>query len=400
MSPIPSSHVTKTAGPFLLGYFLNYGLYGVLTVQTYIYYNAFPNDRIRIQIVVYGLYIVETMQTVIITWDAFQNFVFGFGEPGVINFKRNLTWLDVCLVDGLVAFVVQTFFAHRIYVLSKSKLITAAIMLFALAQLGGALKTTQVAIVINSITESQAKNAVGVSVRSISILFAPVEISLKLLILVLARRKRSMRYYHSSFDDLHCTFAIPMFPFRVFKGPFDPFPILIVHRVVVVQIWHDNSKHEKYSEAYHSIDYGDWEFDRRVTSATVATVDLILFQVFPDLPYHMAPALILAKLYSNSMMVILNSRVKIVGGRGQESSMAGGEGIITLNGLGLDSLSGLGRRTETTFDLQTHRSQLSVGIKRETEVDAGNDQTRSQKSHVDHLPVEVEVNPTPVTARH
>lgn len=51
------------------------------------------------------------------------------------------------------------------------------------------------------------------------------------------------------------------------------------------------------------------------TSAAAATVDLVLFLVFPNNAYHTAIAVALAKLYSNSMLVILNSRMKIVGGR-------------------------------------------------------------------------------------
>ena len=50
-----------------------------------------------------------------------------------------------------------------------------------------------------------------------------------------------------------------------------------------------------------------------------ATIDLILFLVFPDTSYHATVALTLAKLYSNSMLVILNSRIRIVGGRNSSS---------------------------------------------------------------------------------
>ena len=47
----------------------------------------------------------------------------------------------------------------------------------------------------------------------------------------------------------------------------------------------------------------------------MATVDLTLFFTFPHTAYHACIALILAKLYSNSFLVILNSRIKIVGSR-------------------------------------------------------------------------------------
>lgn len=52
-----------------------------------------------------------------------------------------------------------------------------------------------------------------------------------------------------------------------------------------------------------------------ILTSITTTVDLIVFMVLPGTSYHAAIALILAKLYSNSMLVILNSRLEIVGGR-------------------------------------------------------------------------------------
>ena len=46
-------------------------------------------------------------------------------------------------------------------------------------------------------------------------------------------------------------------------------------------------------------------------TATIAVVDLILFLAVPNTDYHITPALILAKLYSNSLLVVLNSRIRI-----------------------------------------------------------------------------------------
>ncbi|KAG7090569.1 hypothetical protein E1B28_009676 [Marasmius oreades] len=143
MPAIPPSDIPKTAGPILLGYLLNYGLHGVLTVQTYNYYNAFPNDPTKVKAVVYGVYILETIQTVMITWDAFQYFAFGFGDASVLS-QENLVWFDGCIMDGAVAFVVQTYYAHRIHLLSKSKVLMGVIVLMALVQFGGAIATAAI----------------------------------------------------------------------------------------------------------------------------------------------------------------------------------------------------------------------------------------------------------------
>lgn len=49
--------------------------------------------------------------------------------------------------------------------------------------------------------------------------------------------------------------------------------------------------------------------------AVVALIDLILFLAFPHATYHTVPAQSLSKLYSNAILVLFNSRVKIRGGR-------------------------------------------------------------------------------------
>ncbi|KAL0069503.1 hypothetical protein AAF712_003538 [Marasmius tenuissimus] len=52
-------------------------------------------------------------------------------------------------------------------------------------------------------------------------------------------------------------------------------------------------------------------------TATVAIVDAILFVGLRKYPYHMLPSRCLAKLYANTLMVILNSRVRVQGSRDQ-----------------------------------------------------------------------------------
>ncbi|KIJ36587.1 hypothetical protein M422DRAFT_124423, partial [Sphaerobolus stellatus SS14] len=56
-------------------------------------------------------------------------------------------------------------------------------------------------------------------------------------------------------------------------------------------------------------------------TATVAIVDITLYLVFPHQDYHTAPALTLAKLYSNTLLVVFNSRLRIVGGRGSDENI-------------------------------------------------------------------------------
>ena len=52
------------------------------------------------------------------------------------------------------------------------------------------------------------------------------------------------------------------------------------------------------------------------STAIAATLDIVLFLSLRQFPYHACVAITLAKLYSNSLLVIFNSRMRIYGGRG------------------------------------------------------------------------------------
>ncbi|KAK1220233.1 hypothetical protein PQX77_017019 [Marasmius sp. AFHP31] len=53
-------------------------------------------------------------------------------------------------------------------------------------------------------------------------------------------------------------------------------------------------------------------------TSTVTVVDVILFTVFKQENYHLVTVRMLSKLYSNSMMVLLNARLSIRNGRNYE----------------------------------------------------------------------------------
>lgn len=65
-----------------------------------------------------------------------------------------------------------------------------------------------------------------------------------------------------------------------------------------------------------------WSLCTNLCLALAATIDIILFLVFPHNAYHGCVALTLAKLYSNSLLVIFNSRIHIHGGRNSPTAMS------------------------------------------------------------------------------
>ena len=55
-----------------------------------------------------------------------------------------------------------------------------------------------------------------------------------------------------------------------------------------------------------------------LSPALLATIELVLFLTFPHKPYHACITFILTKIYSNSLLVVFNSQIRIVGARNWE----------------------------------------------------------------------------------
>jgi len=123
------------AGPQLLGYFLNWALLGVLNTQVYLYYLSFPRDRWSLKAFVYGVLIFEWIQTGLTTAAAFDQHVYNYGDVSRL-FSLPYVWFCVPIMSAMISAVVQIFFAWRIYRLGKSIILPCIIVFIALFQLG------------------------------------------------------------------------------------------------------------------------------------------------------------------------------------------------------------------------------------------------------------------------
>ncbi|KAF7369109.1 putative Transmembrane protein [Mycena venus] len=124
------------AGPRLVGLIFNWALLGVLTIQVYIYHINFPKDRRFLKILVYAVYILDWIQTCSATYDAFQWFVYGWGNIPAL-YGLFTTFLNVPILSSIIAAIVQIFFGWRIGTLSESRITFVVIASLSLLQLGG-----------------------------------------------------------------------------------------------------------------------------------------------------------------------------------------------------------------------------------------------------------------------
>ncbi|KAF8873112.1 hypothetical protein BD779DRAFT_1679370 [Infundibulicybe gibba] len=263
--PIPPD-IGASAGPLILGYLFNWGLYGVLSVQVYLYYLAFPNDRLSTKCLVFGLYLVETLQTLLITHDVFDSFGSGYGNLTALG-SAQLEWLSVPVLSGIVSCTVQMFFAYRIFVLSKSKVLALVICVIALTQGSSGIAQGIQALKIGDFSKLQAEAFVSCTVWLAGAAVCDIIIAI------------SMSYYLSKSET-------------GFKSTH-----ILISKLIRLTI------------------------ETGSMTAAVATIDIALFLGFPHNNYHTTPALVLAKLYSNTLVVIFNSRLRIVNGRDATQSI-------------------------------------------------------------------------------
>ncbi|KZP08289.1 hypothetical protein FIBSPDRAFT_939073 [Athelia psychrophila] len=113
-----------TLGAIEVGTLISCFLYGVTTVQVYIYYsNGTVKDPLRIRLLVPFIWLVETIQTVFMCAYLYRVTVTYYGNVAIIG-DGHWTLNTSALFDGLVGGLVQGFFAHRIWILSKKWPIT------------------------------------------------------------------------------------------------------------------------------------------------------------------------------------------------------------------------------------------------------------------------------------
>ncbi|KAF8873390.1 hypothetical protein BD779DRAFT_1570062 [Infundibulicybe gibba] len=131
---VTSAEAMSSRGPLLIGVLLNSFFFGLLTVQIYIYFSSFPEDRIRTKFLVSGVYLVEIAQTILTFCDVYFVFVTEFGDVAVLERVRTV-WIYSFVLAPIVAFAVQVFYAHRIRMLYHSWKLGLVVVILSVTQL-------------------------------------------------------------------------------------------------------------------------------------------------------------------------------------------------------------------------------------------------------------------------
>ncbi|KII91873.1 hypothetical protein PLICRDRAFT_524484 [Plicaturopsis crispa FD-325 SS-3] len=133
---MPASPAANLHGPALIGIFFNCILYGACLMQTVRYFETYTKDPTWIKVYVGVLMVADTLNSIFSIYWIYNVLVDNFMN---IEALLTLPWplaADPALV-GIVAFMVQAFFAWRVRVITQNSYIAGAIFCCSLVTLVG-----------------------------------------------------------------------------------------------------------------------------------------------------------------------------------------------------------------------------------------------------------------------
>ncbi|KAJ7096718.1 hypothetical protein B0H15DRAFT_946181 [Mycena belliarum] len=265
LPPIPPT-IGSIAASQLIGSLLNFYLFGVLSVQIYVYRTCFPKDKFSIKALVYTIFFFMALATCLNAADAYFWYADGFGN--LIQFgKAHISPFYTPIMGSLIAMVIQLFFCYRIWVIKSSALpLSIAIAVIAVLQAVGGVGGGIKAYVAANQIHDEARTIL-VYMWLIGAAVADVLIAGSMTFLLTQASKQN----HRQTND-------------------------VVKRIVRLIV------------------------ETNALSASVAILGLILFAGVPGTNYFVCPTMVLPGIYANTLLVTFNNRAFAQGLNGAQLS--------------------------------------------------------------------------------
>ncbi|KAJ3575667.1 hypothetical protein NP233_g948 [Leucocoprinus birnbaumii] len=139
-TPLPDN-ASLILGPPVVGVAINWYLYGILTMQYFMYLNnPRHNDGIFLRGIVHFLFLLDTAQTFMIMDDAFFWFVYHFGDYSAA-LDPNLASISGPFLDASIAFTVQLVYCWRLWKLGKQRALPIICAILALLSCASGMTT-------------------------------------------------------------------------------------------------------------------------------------------------------------------------------------------------------------------------------------------------------------------
>ncbi|KAJ7354395.1 hypothetical protein DFH08DRAFT_854743 [Mycena albidolilacea] len=125
-------------GPMLIGVVLNMILYGVVCIQTFTYFQRYPNDSAWIRCFMMYLIVVETANVVVELGIIYEPLIIHYGKAAALAISPTLLPGDPVLIS-VVSAPIQIFTAWRMSVITGSLILPALITLLSFGSFGSGI---------------------------------------------------------------------------------------------------------------------------------------------------------------------------------------------------------------------------------------------------------------------
>jgi len=249
--PAMTSPISTPWGLILVGVFISLILFGIIVSQVFTYFQTCDKDPLWQKLFVTVLFILDTLSSILAMAWMYYLLVDNWGQIGAFTYGDWLLAADP-MVAGIIAFMVQCFFAWRIHIIAQTAWQTAAIVVCAVLTLCGGVGT-------------------GIAVLWVKdyALFANF------------KQIATIWLISASVGDIAITTALT-YHLRRRKGTFEATDRLLDR---IIQLTVQNG----------------------LLTALVAVVDICLYLSTP-IPYHISLSFLMPKLYSNTVLSSLNAR--------------------------------------------------------------------------------------------
>lgn len=262
-----TDQLQKIAGPWVFGTAFDLLLRGSLTAQIYVYYLAFPKDRLSVKLTVTVLYGIALSQTTFAMFDLVKDSESQLcQESGNVNVPRQHIWFSIVASSAIVAVIAQILYAHKLYILPRKIWLSAFIVSLSLLQ----LITGFIGSVCSYREESNFLPETKVCLRGFRLLWGPVNVAC----------------------DVTISVCMTLFLFKKRRNALSKKTRIQVAQVIQLIIQTGT-----------------------ITSITVICYTVTLNLVESLIVVYVLPGLLLSKLYSNSVLALLNNRSVISKGR-------------------------------------------------------------------------------------
>jgi len=251
--------IGDTFGALFIGALIALVTYGITVLQTYFYYMSFPKDDITTKLLVGVIWLLDTLHVAFMCNALYFYLITGFGNPVVLADGTRPLFGSIA-VNVIIAFIVQCFFTERIFQLcppGKRWWVTGVIAITVLAHFVFGLETVISLSMIKEFSRFKEVTLIAVVPFGVITVISDIIIAVALCVLLGSNR--------SSFDDTNS----------------------IINKLIVFAI------------------------NRCILISAVAVAETIVFSVLPNSFYSLAIDFVVGKLYANSLLAVLNSRVAL-----------------------------------------------------------------------------------------